>query len=92
MIPDLPPALAQPTALCCLPSLEAEPWHLGWVTSPDRGGFGLSSPGEEGEPLPWLDAAASDILIALPVAVFPSQRPGFPPAAWTPARLPTALH
>ena len=39
-----------------------------------------------------LAAAAWNILTALPVAVFLSQCPGFPPAAWTPARLPTALH
>lgn len=39
-----------------------------------------------------LDAAAWNILTALPVAVFPSQCPGSPPAAWTPACLPTALH
>lgn len=39
-----------------------------------------------------LDTAAWNILTALPVAVFLSQCPGFPPAAWIPARLPTALH
>ena len=32
------------------------------------------------------------MLTALPVAIFPFQCPGFPPAAWTPARLPAALH
>ena len=39
-----------------------------------------------------LEAAAWNTLTALPVAIFPSQCPGFPPAAWTPARLPAALH
>lgn len=87
--PDLPHALARPSALCCL---EAGPWHLPWVTS-QGGGWTVLSP----LVMRWscclrLDAAAWTVLTALPVALFPSQCPGFPPAAWIAARLPTALH
>ena len=51
MIPDLPRALAEPTAPCCLPSHEAAgPMHLHWVTSPGPG-LDCSLPSSDGAEL-----------------------------------------
>lgn len=67
--PDVPPALAKPTALRCLPALETGPWHLGWVPSQGRSWSDLSLVVMRGSCCLSLGAAAAaeDILT---VAVF----------------------
>ena len=90
LIPDLSPAMTLPTAL--LPPLHGPPFasSLGRIPGP-RLHWCLPSNSEK-DMLASAGAAAWNVLTVLPVAVFPSQRPGFPAAAWIPARLPTSVH